>query len=81
MLVLSRKAGELIHIGDNVEVVVLGINGNRVRVGLTAPADVSIRRQEVTLRLARPAKIGAPVLSRFSSKTADRRPVSHGSNR
>jgi carbon storage regulator len=47
MLVLTRKANEQIIIGDNVRVVVLGVQGNRVRLGLTAPDDVRIQRAEV----------------------------------
>ena len=53
MLVLSRKPGQLIRIGSDVEVVVLGIRGERVRVGLTAPSEVRIHRQEVFERISR----------------------------
>jgi len=44
MLVLTRKTDERITIGDNVDVVVLSIRGNRVRLGITAPADTAISR-------------------------------------
>ena len=44
MLVLTRKTDERIAIGDGVELVVLSIRGNRVRLGITAPADTSITR-------------------------------------
>jgi carbon storage regulator len=47
MLVLTRKQGEQIRVGDNICVTVLAIEGNRVRLGLTAPADVSILRVEL----------------------------------
>ena len=53
MLVLSRKPGQLIRIGSDVEVVVLGIRGDRVRVGLIAPSEVRIHRQEVFERISR----------------------------
>jgi carbon storage regulator len=46
MLVLSRKPGEKIVIGDGIEVMVLAINGNRVRLGLAAPAQCRIVRAE-----------------------------------
>ncbi len=46
MLVLSRKSGERISIGKNVEVVVLKVMGNRVRLGIVAPTDVSIWRPD-----------------------------------
>jgi carbon storage regulator len=47
MLVLSRKEGEQIVVGDNIRVTILAIKGNRVRLGLVAPPDVSILRQEL----------------------------------
>jgi len=49
MLVLTRKANERIEIGNAVEVVVLSIQGNRVRLGITAPANTRIRRSELIL--------------------------------
>lgn len=47
MLVLSRKKEESIVIGNNIRVTVLEIRGNRVRLGIEAPASVAIRRQEL----------------------------------
>ena len=47
MLVLTRKIGETIRIGDHVTVQVLAVRGGQVRLGLTAPADVRIFREEV----------------------------------
>lgn len=47
MLVLSRKSGERIMIGDQIEVEVIKVCGNRVQLGFTAPADVAIHREEV----------------------------------
>ncbi len=46
MLVLSRKAGEQIIIGDNISITVVKVNGRRVRIGITAPKDMPINRQE-----------------------------------
>jgi carbon storage regulator len=51
MLILSRKAGEKLMIGDNVELTILGIKGNQVRVGVSAPKDVPVHREEVYLRI------------------------------
>lgn len=48
MLVLSRKPGQRIRIGRDVEVVVVKVSGNRIRLGIVAPADVPIRRDEIT---------------------------------
>lgn len=47
MLVLSRKTDEAIVIGDNIEVTVLSIRGNRVRLGIKAPNSVTVHRMEV----------------------------------
>ena len=47
MLVVSRKAGESIILRDDIEVVVVEIRGNKVRLGVTAPQDVSVHRKEV----------------------------------
>jgi len=44
MLVLSRRIGERIHIGDAIVVTILGVNGNRVKIGIEAPKDVLIER-------------------------------------
>jgi carbon storage regulator len=58
MLVLTRKEGEQIVVGDNIRITVLSIRGNRVRLGLLAPPDVSILRQELEPRDS-PAAVGA----------------------
>ena len=47
MLVLSRKENESIRIGDNIEIVVVGIRGDKVRLGIEAPKNVSVHRLEV----------------------------------
>jgi carbon storage regulator len=55
MLVLTRKPGQSIMIGDGVEVQVLSVAGEKVRLGITAPRDVSIFRNEVYDRIEREA--------------------------
>jgi carbon storage regulator len=55
MLVLTRKPGEKVRIGSNITIVVLGDAGNRVRIGIDAPAAVHIARQE----LIDPPQVGA----------------------
>lgn len=57
MLVLSRKAGEKIMIGDDIEIVVLRISGSTVRLGIKAPPEILIHRQE--LKEAMQAALGA----------------------
>lgn len=49
MLVLTRKLGEAIQIGENVTIEVLDIRGGRVRLGITAPSDVNIHRSEILI--------------------------------
>ena len=51
MLILTRRAGEMIMIGDAVMVKVLGIRGGQVKIGIEAPAEVPIHRQEIYERI------------------------------
>ena len=51
MLVLSRKAEESMFIGDDIKITVLDIRGGQVRIGITAPQDVKIHREEVYERI------------------------------
>ena len=53
MLVLSRKAEESMYIGDNIKITVLDIRGGQVRIGITAPQEVKIHREEVYNRISR----------------------------
>lgn len=47
MLVLSRQRDEVIKIGDNIEITVVDIRGDKVRIGITAPKDIEVHRREV----------------------------------
>ena len=51
MLVLTRKEGERIQIGDNISILVMDVKGKQVRLGITAPADVKVYREEIFKRI------------------------------
>lgn len=78
MLVLSRKVGDSIKIGDNIEIVVNRISGNRVTIGVEAPKDVRILRGEVEIDLD--AKDDQAVLALSSLLSASATDYSHASS-
>ena len=51
MLILTRRVGETLMIGDDISVTVLGVKGNQVRLGVNAPRDVSVHREEIYARI------------------------------
>lgn len=59
MLILTRREGEVVCIGDNVKFTVLGIKGSQVRIGVDAPRDVAVHREEVKQRIDAGVKAGA----------------------
>ncbi len=59
MLILTRKVGETLMIGDNVTVTVLGVKGNQVRIGVNAPKTVAVHREEIFERIKREQDAGA----------------------
>ena len=58
MLILTRRVGETLMIGDNITVTVLGVKGNQVRLGITAPKDVGVHREEIYQKIGRETAAG-----------------------
>ncbi|MDO8572688.1 MAG: carbon storage regulator CsrA [bacterium] len=58
MLILTRRIGETLNIGDEVQVTVLGIKGNQVRIGVIAPKKIPVHREEVYERIKKEKEAG-----------------------
>ena len=69
MLILTRRVGETVMIGDDVAVTILGVKGNQVRVGVNAPKEVSVHREEIYERIKREEQAGVAPRRSASSES------------
>jgi carbon storage regulator len=60
MLILTRRVGETLMVGDEVTVTVLGVKGNQVRIGVNAPKEVAVHREEIYQRIQREKQGDSP---------------------
>ena len=51
MLILTRRVGEALMIGENTKIVVLGVKGNQIRLGINAPKDIMVHREEIFIKI------------------------------
>jgi carbon storage regulator len=70
MLILTRRVGETVMIGNDVTVTILGVKGNQVRVGVNAPRDVAVHREEIFERIKREEQEGGGAKSAARPATA-----------
>lgn len=72
MLILTRRVGEAVMIGNEVTITVLGVKGNQVRIGINAPKDVAVHREEIFERIKREHGDDSPEVAGHAA------PLGHG---
>lgn len=68
MLILTRRVGETLMIGDQVTVTVLGVKGNQVRIGINAPKDLAVHREEIFQRIRKEQEGGGEAPATVEAK-------------
>lgn len=78
MLILTRRLGESIIVGDSVKLCVLNVKGYQVQIGIDAPNDISVHREEIYLRIQREKSLGLE--ANQGGKRSEEKPLSQGSS-
>lgn len=73
MLILTRRVGEALIVGDDVTIAVLGVKGNQVRMGIKAPRDIAVHRQEVHARIRQEQEIARAAEDKSAQNDPDDR--------
>ncbi len=81
MLILTRRVGETLKVGNDVDVTVLGVKGNQIRIGIKAPKNVAVHREEIFDRIQREAELAQRTdLSRANAAKAESQPEQASAN-
>ena len=75
MLILTRRVGETLKVGNDVDVTVLGVKGNQIRIGIKAPKNVAVHREEIFDRIQREAELAARTADHSGAPSKDEEPA------
>jgi carbon storage regulator len=80
MLILTRRVGETLKVGNDVDVTVLGVKGNQIRIGIKAPKNVAVHREEIFDRIQREAQLAQRADSQGNTVNSETQPEEESLN-